>query len=140
MSKPNEEKQTVTGADGTFARMTDKFIKDQNLGYLLNNLAKKYASTLSDDKQIIIRNTGNLLTHIKKKRMTFKTFSMLLQNVFKVKKLEVNVVITTEDDEVVSFSDTIIYDSELAETAIKEHVKTEPPKRKGIFNVRKKSD
>lgn len=98
----------VNSADGALARLFRKIVMEDKLLSRIDSLVNSYADRTETTKAGKSKCKNNLFTHIGNNKMTFKIFVMLLQKVFRVKKIDVNITIFYSKDKVTNHSETLI--------------------------------
>jgi len=100
--------QPVNSADGALARLFRKIVVEDKLLPRVETLVNSYAERTETTRAGKSKCKNNLFTHIGNNKMTFKIFVMIMQKVFRVKKIEVNITIFYSRDKVSNHSETLI--------------------------------
>jgi len=102
----------VNSADGALARLFQKIVIEDKLAPRLESLVVNYAERTETTRATKSKVKNNLFTHINNNKMTFKILVMLLQKVFRVKKIEINITIFYSKDKVTNHSETLLLSEE----------------------------
>ncbi len=99
--------RTDSTADGALARLFRKIVTENKLLPRIESLINKYADKTETTKAGKSKCKNNMMTHARNKKMSFKIFTMLLQDIFMVRKIEINITIFYSKDKVTNHSETI---------------------------------
>ena len=102
----------VNSADGSLAKLFRKIVMEDKLLSRVEPLVNSYAEQTETTKAGKSKCKNNLLTHISNNKMSFKIFVMLLQNVFRVKKIDINITIFYGKGKVTNHSETLTLSDE----------------------------
>lgn len=109
---------------GYMAKLFRSIIKENRYTpATIQRLVRRYAEVGSVTKGDTTRKSTNTISHMSNETMSFKIFVSLLQNVLRVKKLEVNMIVTFRDNSVSSHSEVLNLNDEDDEEEGKTDVK-----------------
>ena len=104
----NKKGPPVNTSDGSLAKLFQTIVTEDKLTSSIENRVTNYAERTETTRSGKSKVKNNLFTHIHNNKMTFKILVMLLQKVFNVKKIEINVTIFYSKDKVTNHSETLL--------------------------------
>lgn len=100
--------KTDSTADGALANLFRTIVTEDKLLPRIKPLVSSFAERTEHTKAGKNKCINNKMVHINNKKMSFKIFTMLLQDIFRVKKIELNITIFYSKDKVSNHSETIV--------------------------------